>query len=189
MKQLKRAFGILITAAALAFAGCGESSDPASQASKAAPTRDAARHDQHEHDHSHHHNPPHGGALMEVGEEFAHLELVLDRNASKLTLYVLDGEAEKPVRLGASSLTMSTSAVMFDQLPNDTDSDLRTIEFKAAANPLTGETAGNTSEFVSEHVSYKYLSELAGSISNVEIKGQKFPSIKIAFPKGTVSEH
>lgn len=182
---MKRALTIFITAAVLA--GCGESPDPASLASKTAPTRDATKHD--DHDHVHHHNPPHGGALMEVGEEFAHLELVLDRHASKLTLYVLDGEVEKPVRLTASSLKMSTSAARFDQLPKEVTSELRAIEFKAVANPLTGEAVGNTSEFVSENPSYRYLSEIIGSIENVEIKGQKFSSIKIAFPKGTVSEH
>lgn len=38
---------------------------------------------------------------MALGEEFGHLELLLNKETGELTAYVLDGEAEKPVRLGA----------------------------------------------------------------------------------------
>ena len=38
---------------------------------------------------------PHNGVLLEVGEEVAHVELVHDAKAGKLTLYILDGKAEK----------------------------------------------------------------------------------------------
>ena len=36
-----------------------------------------------------------GGTLVELGNEFAHVELVLDSNAGSLTAYVLDGEAQE----------------------------------------------------------------------------------------------
>jgi hypothetical protein len=42
----------------------------------------------------HEHTAPHGGSLVEFGEEFAHIELVLDSATGVLTAYVLDGEAE-----------------------------------------------------------------------------------------------
>ncbi|KAF0245844.1 MAG: hypothetical protein FD180_1256 [Planctomycetota bacterium] len=45
------------------------------------------------------HKPPHGGVLLEVGEEVAHLELVRDEKEGKLTIYVLDAKAEKAVTI------------------------------------------------------------------------------------------
>ena len=46
---------------------------------------------------AHEHKPPHSGTLVEFGEEFAHLELVLDAATGTLKAYALDGEAEKAV--------------------------------------------------------------------------------------------
>ena len=46
----------------------------------------------------HEHTAPHGGTLVVFGNEFAHIELVLDQTTGKLTAYVLDGEAEKSVQ-------------------------------------------------------------------------------------------
>ena len=51
----------------------------------------------------HEHVAPHGGALVELGEELAHLELVHDPTTGTLTAYVLDGEAEQAVRVSASA--------------------------------------------------------------------------------------
>ena len=44
----------------------------------------------------HEHHAPHHGALEVLGDEFAHVELVLDEKTGRLTAYVLDGEAENP---------------------------------------------------------------------------------------------
>ena len=48
---------------------------------------------------AHQHKAPHKGTLVEFGEEFAHLELVLDQATGKISAWVLDGEAEKAVRV------------------------------------------------------------------------------------------
>lgn len=45
------------------------------------------------------HKAPHGGALLEVGEEVAHVELVHDEKAGKVTLYILDKHAKKEVSI------------------------------------------------------------------------------------------
>ncbi|MEK7466798.1 MAG: hypothetical protein AAB074_05215 [Planctomycetota bacterium] len=45
------------------------------------------------------HKAPHGGVLLEVGEEVAHLELVRDEKEGKATIYVLDAKAEKGVAI------------------------------------------------------------------------------------------
>ena len=51
-----------------------------------------------EHKHEEH-KAPHGGPLLEVGEEEAHLELVHDEKAGKLTLYLLGKDAKTPVAI------------------------------------------------------------------------------------------
>ena len=58
---------------------------------------------------AHEHHPPHKGTLVEFGEEFAHLELVLDPATGKLTAYALDGEAEKAVRLKQTEIVVETA--------------------------------------------------------------------------------
>jgi hypothetical protein len=40
------------------------------------------------------HKAPHGGILLEVGEEVAHVEVVHDAKAGKITLYILGGDAK-----------------------------------------------------------------------------------------------
>src|SRR5579863_247145 len=67
--------------------------------------------DDHDHDHGHHHHHadkgPHGGALVAIGEDDAHLEIVLDVETGKLTAYVLDGEAEKPISIKQAKLQLA----------------------------------------------------------------------------------
>lgn len=45
------------------------------------------------------HKASHGGVLLEVGEEVAHLELVHDPKEGTARIYVLDGKAEKAVAI------------------------------------------------------------------------------------------
>src|SRR4051812_42090245 len=52
--------------------------------------------EEHKHDD---HKAPHGGALLEVGEEVAHVELVHDEKAGKVTLYILGKDAKTAVAL------------------------------------------------------------------------------------------
>jgi hypothetical protein len=54
---------------------------------------------------------PHGGVLLEIGEEVAHIEMVHDAKAGKLTLYILDGKAEKAEAIsGEVKVNLKTSA-------------------------------------------------------------------------------
>jgi hypothetical protein len=56
----------------------------------------AAKEDDHKHEE---HKAPHGGTLLEIGDHAAHLELVHDDKAGKLTLYILDKEAKNAVAI------------------------------------------------------------------------------------------
>ena len=54
---------------------------------------------------------PHGGVLLEVGAEAAHVEMVHDAKAGKLTLYILDDKAEKAEPIsGDVKINLKTSA-------------------------------------------------------------------------------
>ncbi len=56
------------------------------------------------------HKAPHGGVLLEVGEEVAHLELVRNAKEGTATIYVLDGKAEKAVAIkDAPKLNLMTA--------------------------------------------------------------------------------
>src|SRR6266699_3894920 len=77
---------------------------------------------------AHEHHAPHKGTLVEFGEEFAHLELVLSKDG-KLTGYVLDGEAEKAVRVKQKEIEIKISTI-------EGKEKSVTITLKATANVL-----------------------------------------------------
>ena len=60
---------------------------------------------------AHEHHAPHKGTLVELGEEFSHLEIVLDPASGKITAYALDGEAEKAVRLKQAEIVLKITGV------------------------------------------------------------------------------
>lgn len=126
----------------------------------------------------HEHHAPHHGTLIVLGEEFAHLELVLDGATGTLSAYSLDGEAENAIPLTQSEIIIKITP------QNDEQFDLA---LKALENPLTGETAGNTSEFKGQSETLKGISKFAGIIRAVVTNGQKFNNVVFDFPEG--NEH
>src|SRR5690348_10442969 len=74
---------------------------------QAAPAADA--HTGNTETHEHHHAAPHGGTLIMIGDHIGHLEVVLDAATGTMTVYALDGEAEQPVRLSTSEITISAT--------------------------------------------------------------------------------
>jgi hypothetical protein len=126
----------------------------------------------------HEHKPPHNGTLVVFGNEFAHLELVLDPATGTLDGYLLDGEAENPIRAVEKSvaLKLKTGASVFELT-------LRPVE-----NKLTGETVGDTSQFQGQADGLKGLKEFDGWVGNVLVKGKVFNNVWFNFPKGNESE-
>ena len=104
---------------------------------------------------AHEHHPPHKGTLIELGEEFAHLEMVLDPATGKITVYGLDGEAEKAMRLKQKEIEITITGVK----------DLPSITLKAKANALSGEKPeGDTSEFTAQSDKLKNVKEFDGVV-------------------------
>jgi ABC-type sulfate transport system permease component len=110
--------------------------------------------------------------LVELGEHFAFLEVVLDGDAGSVTVYVLDGEAEKGLRITqpSISLTFEAPAAVAGQ----------TLVLAAKANALTGETVGDTSEFSVIHPAFKGQTMLAARVGELTVKGQSFKDLAVA---------
>jgi hypothetical protein len=160
---------LLLTATAavvtISAAGCSRSTTPPSQASSqnapagqgTAPGQGAPT--------GHEHHAPHGGTLVELGEEAAHIELVLDRSSGSLTAYVLDGEAEESVRIAQPSLDLVIDA------PGPAG---RVLPLAARANVLTGETVGDSSEFGATDGALQTGGTIKGQVRHIHVKGQVF---------------
>ena len=129
----------------------------------------------------HEHTAPHGGTLVVFGDEFAHIELVLDQTTGKLIGYVLDGEAEKSVRLSQKTIELKIHR-------EDIESDF-SLQLSGIANVLTGETEGDTSQFAAQSDGLKGASEFHAEIVSIAIKGQMFTDIDFKFPEGNEEVH
>lgn len=147
--------------AAAALAGCG--ADSPSAPAPAAPA------------HGHEHRAPHGGALQVLGDEAAHVELVLDAKEGRLTAYVLDGEAERPVRIAQDALRLTLRG-----LPGGD----ATIELKPVASVLTGETAGDTSQFAGSSDALRGATSFEGTLATITARAVRFDAVPLGFPGG-----
>ncbi|MDX2033773.1 MAG: hypothetical protein SF339_24065 [Blastocatellia bacterium] len=160
---------LVILVLALFLSGCGSSpSESKPSAASPSPTVAAATSEA-----EHAHSAPHGGMLVEFGEEFAHLEIVLDAAAGRLTAYALDGEAEASVRVKQPAIEIAVKK------PAAT-----VVKLGGVANGLTGETAGDTSEFTGQSDALKGQAEFEGVIKTISIKGRSFTNVAFQFPKG-----
>ena len=120
--------------------------------------------------HAHHeHTAPRGGTLVVLGDEFAHAEFVLEETTGKLTAYILDGEAEKPVRLTQEAIKLKINPMKSEQT--------FALQLTAVANVLTGETQGDTSQFSGGSDELIGAAEFHAEIVLIAVKGQTFADV------------
>lgn len=132
--------------------------------------------------HAHHeHTAPHGGTLVVLGEEFAHVEFVLEKATGKLTAYVLDGEAEKPIRLTENTIGLKINRLNPEQT--------MALQLQAVPNVLTGETEGDTSQFEGQSEALEGATEFQAEIASIVVKGQTFTDVDFEFPEGNEGQH
>lgn len=155
-------FAVVLLSVVCVACGAGE---PAPPTPPTPPTTQTAPAD------SHAHEAPHGGALVELGEHFGFLEFVLDAGAGTLTAYVLDGGAEQAVRIAQPTLAVTFTA------PQALAG--QTMTLAAKANVLTGETVGDTSEFVVTHPALKGQTTFSARVTEVVVKGQTFKDLPV----------
>ncbi|MCA8961485.1 MAG: hypothetical protein KDC38_13265 [Planctomycetes bacterium] len=95
--------------------------------------------DSHDHEHEHAHpDPQHGGTLLEVGHEVAHVELVHDVAAGKVLLYVTGSDGKKALSIDPPTIKLTT------------DSGPQVI-----ATTAVGGAGGKASEFEAMHDALK----------------------------------
>lgn len=121
----------------------------------------------------HAHMAPHGGALIELGDELAHLEIVLDPATGTLTGYTLDGEAEQPVRVAQPTIALAVT------LPGQPALD---VTLAAVPSSLTGETVGDTSQFRAVAPALVGARQFDGVVTTLAVRGQEFTHVVFRFP-------
>lgn len=163
MNKFTAALGCTTVACLLAMSACDKE--------KAGPAETAAAGQPQEHVHVHH--APHGGSLYELGEEFAHFELLSDPAQGGLTAYILDGEAEKSLRLREKELVFTLRS------PGAEDF---TLALQGQASALTGETAGDTSQFAGASPKLRNAAAFSGTLRAITVKGVKFENIGFTYP-------
>ncbi|MGK0218578.1 MAG: hypothetical protein ACI9HE_002072, partial [Planctomycetota bacterium] len=111
----------------------------------------------------HVHSAPHGGELIVLIAEGAHLELVHDAEEGELTGYFLGAHADTPLRLTQGTLTLA--------FPGE-DGAPASFVLEAVANALTGETVGDTSEFHLQDPGLVGISVGSGFLGPIDVLGQ-----------------
>ncbi len=130
-------------------------------------------HADHAHNHGGHvHTAPHGGVLVELGEHAFNLEFVVQPDAGRLLVYLLSGHADQFVRSNLPSIELW---IMDGE-------QSRELVLQAMANPITGETVGNTSLFSAEADWLKRGAAFTGVIKSVSLGGARFEGIRFAIP-------
>lgn len=108
-------------------AGCGNSTKPTSTADSHAS----------EAGHEHPSKGPHGGDLIELGNEEYHAEVVHDEQAKTVTVYILDSSAKISVPIDSAEVTINLKH------------EGRGEQFKLTASADQGDAQGKSSRFVS----------------------------------------
>ncbi|MDZ4851023.1 MAG: hypothetical protein SGI77_17185 [Pirellulaceae bacterium] len=120
--------------AAIALSGCGDNNSKSDNSNASAtinldksstPAVDV---------HAHPSEGPHGGTLVELGNEEFHAEII--HNKSSVTCYILDSSAKRAVPIDSQEVTIN---VIHGGKPE---------QFKLAASPDSGDSDGKSSRFV-----------------------------------------
>lgn len=125
----------------------------------------------------HAHIAPHGGTLVELGDEFAHVEFVFDTATAILTAFVLDGEAEGGMAIPASALQVA--------LALDDSASAVVLALVGQGSVLTGERADSTSRFAAPAPMLRGVHTVRGVLSRITVKGETFTDIPftLALPR------
>jgi hypothetical protein len=115
-------------------------------------------------EHAHPDKGPHGGPLLELGDEEYHVEIMTDEKTGTLTLYVLDGEAKAAVATDAKEALINLKH------------DGKAEQFKLKAAPLKTDPKGQASCFKLK--SEELLEDLHDKKSSprlaIKIKGKSY---------------
>lgn len=119
--------------------------------------------------------------MVSIGDHFAHLELVIDAEHGLASIYVLDGEAHRGVRVKAPQLTIrvqpreggKAAGAAFD------------VNLAAIGSRLTGESVGDTSQFTGAAEQLRGLKEFTATLAVIELKGQTVRDVAFSSSSGS----
>jgi hypothetical protein len=123
------------------------------------------------HAHEHATQGPHGGSLIELGEEEYHAELVHDDAKGTVTVYILDSGAKASVPIDSTAITINLKH------------EGRGEQFNLAASPDAGDPMGKASRFVSSQA------ELAKDLDDEHADAQLAVSINGKPYRGKIEHH
>lgn len=151
-----------------------------------------------EHEHHHHHHAekgPHGGALVAIGHDDAHLEIVLDEKTGTITAYVLDGAAEKPIAIKQKNLQLALTLEHHHDHDGDKKDDAdkkdevpdETVPLMLAA--VSPAEDGTASEFSGQLDALKGADEFEAALTMIKIGEKEFPGVTFKYPQGNEHDH
>lgn len=144
---------LLVAAGGLLLTGCNNT------AKKEKPKEEAK--EGHEHGHDHPDKGPHGGNLVEWGEEEYHVELVRESKDKKMTAYIFDGEVKKAVPIEAATLDLYITQ------PGPV------AKLKMTAEPQKEDPAGQSSRFVASDDRLGSEKKLKGELGGT-VQGKRY---------------
>jgi hypothetical protein len=128
----RRSLPAFLSVVSLALlAGCGDKPAP----KPAAPA--AAAHEEHK--------APHGGEILELGEEEAHLEMIHDAKTGSLTVYVYGKSLEAPAAVASPTILLASKdgpaelkLTAVEPKADGTATQWKVTDPRLAADPLDG---------------------------------------------------
>jgi hypothetical protein len=123
------------------------------------------------HDHAHPTEGPHGGSLIELGNEEYHAEMVHDDVAGTVTIYLLDSAAKASVPVDSAEVTVNVTH------------EGRGEQFKIAASADQSDPQGKSSRFVSSDA------ELAKELDHEHAEAQLAVTINGKPYRGAIEHH
>jgi hypothetical protein len=102
--RISATFPLLVAALAISFfalGGCKPAAPPANTGTNGTPSKENA------HGHVHPDKGPHGGELIELGEDEYHAELVHDDATKEVSIYILDAAAKAAVPIEATEIVIN----------------------------------------------------------------------------------
>lgn len=135
------------------------------------------------------HVAPHGGTLVQLGDEFAHLEFVFDSRHGHVTAYVLDRATETPARLKAEpmGLYIATTRPRNAAAPHSWELPCLWLSPLDSATDDCGVSWATT--FAGEAADLRGLTAFEAMLPLVVVKGTAFRGVTFRVEAGAPSTH
>lgn len=109
-------------------------------------------------DHDHPSEGPHGGALVELGDEEFHAEFIVKDKTHEVVVYILDGSAKKVVPIEEPQLLLNLKTTAKPQ------------QFKVPAAPAKGDPEGKTGRFLLKDEKLVDVLHAKGTTAHLRVK-------------------